>query len=85
MAYNHGREDRKWRIWKEAEEKLLRECGVDEATIEQIRMADRADFNSNRRFYRWTNDGEPHGGRAADRDCGKAPHATAGTTTDTPL
>ena len=33
MAYNHGREDRKWRIWKEAEEKLLRECGVDEATI----------------------------------------------------
>ena len=22
----------------------------------QIRMADRADFNSNRRFYRWTND-----------------------------
>ena len=37
MAYNHGREDRKWRIWKEAEEKLLRECGVDEVTIEQIR------------------------------------------------
>ena len=60
MAYNHGREDRKWRIWKEAEEKLLRECGVDEATIEQIRIADRADFNSNRRFYRWTNDVE-HG------------------------
>lgn len=56
MAYNHGREDRKWRIWKEAEEKLLRECGVDEATIEQIRIADRADFNSNRRFYRWTNE-----------------------------
>ena len=51
MAYNHGREDRKWRIWKEAEEKLLRECGVDEVTIEQIRIADRADFNSNRRFY----------------------------------
>ena len=60
MAYNHGREDRKWRIWKEAEEKLLRECGVDEATIEQIRMADRADFNSNRRFYRWTNEDDPN-------------------------
>ena len=42
MAYNHGREDRKWRIWKEAEEKLLRECGVDEATIEHIRIEDRA-------------------------------------------
>ena len=51
MAYNHGREDRKWRIWKEAEEKLLRECGVDEATIEQIRMADRADFNSKGIYY----------------------------------
>ena len=56
MAYNHGREERKWRIWKEAEEKVLRECGIDEATIEQIRIDDRADFNSNRRFYRWTND-----------------------------
>ena len=56
MAYNHGREDRKWRIWKEAEEKILRECGVDEAVIEQIRIDDRTDFNSNRRFYRWTND-----------------------------
>ena len=31
MAYNNGREDRKWRIWKEAEEKVLREHGVDEA------------------------------------------------------
>lgn len=45
MAYNNGREDRKWRIWKEAEEKVLREHGVDEATIEQIRIDDRADFN----------------------------------------
>ena len=53
MTYNHGREERKWRIWKEAEEKILRECGIDEAVIEQIRIDDRADFNSNRRFYRW--------------------------------
>ena len=56
MAYNNGREDRKWRIWKEAEEKVLREHRVDEAVIEQIRMEDRAEFNSNRRFYRWTSD-----------------------------
>lgn len=56
MAYNNGREDRKWRIWKEAEEKVLREHGVDETTIEQIRIDDRADFNSNRRFYHWTSD-----------------------------
>jgi RNA polymerase sigma-70 factor (ECF subfamily) len=56
MVYNYGREDRKWRIWKEAEEKILRECGVDEAVIEQIRTDDRADLNSNRRFYRWASD-----------------------------
>ena len=37
-----------------AEEKVLREHGVDENTIEQIRMDDRADFNSNRRFYHLT-------------------------------
>lgn len=56
MAYNHGREERKWRIWKEAEEAVLRKCGVDENTIEEIRTYDRAEFNSNRRFYRWTSD-----------------------------
>lgn len=56
MAYNHGREERKWRIWKEAEETVLRKCGVDESTIEEIRTYDRAEFNSNRRFYRWTSD-----------------------------
>ncbi|WP_418463937.1 sigma-70 family RNA polymerase sigma factor [Frisingicoccus sp.] len=56
MAYNHGREERKWRIWKEAAETVLRKCGVDESTIEEIRTYDRAEFNSNRRFYRWTSD-----------------------------
>ena len=39
-----------------SEEKILRDCGVPESTIEEIRIYDRADFNSNRRFYRWTND-----------------------------
>ncbi len=68
MAYNHGREDRKWRIWKEAEEKILRECGVDEATIEQIRTDDRADFNSNRRFYRWASDFGKYLEGMADRE-----------------
>ena len=56
MAYNHGREERKWRIWKENEEKILRECGVDESMIEEIRTYDRAEFNSNRRFHRYIND-----------------------------
>jgi len=51
MAYNNGRENRKWLHWKEAEEKILRECGVDEAVIEEIRTDDRAEFNSDRRYY----------------------------------
>ena len=68
MAYNNGREDRKWRIWKEAEEKMLREHGVDEATIEQIRIDDRADFNSNRRFYHWTSDFGEYLEGMADRE-----------------
>ena len=68
MAYNHGREERKWRIWKEAEEKVLRECGVDEEVIEQIRLDDRADFNSNRRFYRWSSDFGEYLEGMADRE-----------------
>lgn len=68
MAYNNGREDGKWRIWKEAEEKVLREHGVDEATIEQIRIDDRADFNSNRRFYHWTSDFGEYLEGMADRE-----------------
>lgn len=68
MAYNHGREERKWRLWKEAEEKVLRECGVDEATIKQIRIDDRADFNSNRRFYHWTSDFGEYLAGMADRE-----------------
>ena len=42
MAYNHGKAERRWRLWKEKEEKILRECGVDEETIEEIRTFDRA-------------------------------------------
>ena len=38
------------------EEKILRECGVDEETIEEIRTFDREEFNSDRRFYTRLND-----------------------------
>ena len=51
MAYNKGKEERKWRLWKEAEEKQLRSLGVDEDTIEKLRVYDWAVFNSDRRFY----------------------------------
>ena len=68
MAYNHGREERKWRLWKEAEEKILRKYGVDESTIEEIRIYDRAEFNSNRRFYRYMNDVAEYLEEIADTD-----------------
>ena len=51
MAYNHGREERKWRLWKEAEEKQLRSLGVNEDDIEKLRVHDWAIFNSDRRYY----------------------------------
>ena len=51
MSYNHGKEERRWRIWKDSEEMTLRKYGVDENTIEQIRAYDREIFNSDRRFY----------------------------------
>ena len=66
MAYNHGKEERKWRLWKEAEEKILRESGVDENIIEEIRIYDRAEFNSDRRFYRRLNDIEEYIEKVAD-------------------
>ena len=52
MSFNYGREEKKWRLWKEAEEKELRGLGVDEDTIEKLHTYDWAVFNSDRRFYR---------------------------------
>lgn len=51
MAYNKAREEKKWRLWKEAEEKQLRSLGVSEDTIEQLRVHDWTIFNSDRRYY----------------------------------
>ena len=34
MAYNKAKAEREWLRWKEAEEKKLRELGVDEETIQ---------------------------------------------------
>jgi len=51
MAYNKAREERKWRIWKDAEEKQMRQLGVSEDTIEKLRGHDWAIFNSERRYY----------------------------------
>ena len=52
MSFNYGREEKKWRLWKEAEEKELRGLGVDEDTIEKLHIYDWAVFNSDKRYYR---------------------------------
>ena len=49
MAYNKARAEKEWLKWKEAEEKKLRELGVDEDTIQRLHT-----FKSERRFLeRW--------------------------------
>jgi len=58
MAYNKAREEKKWRIWKQAEEKKLRQLGVSEKTIQKLRISDWEVFNSERRFYeKWQETG----------------------------
>ena len=56
MAYNGLKEYYKWRRWKDNDEKMLREHGVDEETIAKIRDFDRITYNSNNRFYKRLND-----------------------------
>lgn len=51
MAYNKAKEERKWRLWKEAEEKKMRSMGVSEDTIKKLHTHDWAIFNSDRRYY----------------------------------
>lgn len=51
MAYNKAKEERKWRFWKEAEEKQLRKLGVSEDIIEELYNHDWAVFNADRRYY----------------------------------
>ena len=44
MAYNKAREEKKWRLWKEAEEKQLRSLGVNEDDIEKAPCSRLGDF-----------------------------------------
>ena len=51
MSFNYSREERKWRLWKETEEKQLRNLGVSEDAIERLRIHDWTVFKSERRYY----------------------------------
>lgn len=51
MPYNHQSELKKWRKKKEKEERLLRQLGVDETTIQVLRNYDYRLFLDDRRFH----------------------------------
>ena len=54
MSYNKARAEKEWLKWKEAEERKLRELGVDEDTIQRLHTYDWEQFKSERRFLeRW--------------------------------
>ena len=48
--YNKAREELLWRSRKEEEEKVLRQCGMEEAQIQVLREYDWDTFKSERRF-----------------------------------
>lgn len=50
MAYNKAREEYKWKIWKEMEEKKMRELRVSEDVIKQLREWDWLQFKKERNF-----------------------------------
>lgn len=50
MGYNKAREEKKWRQWKEAEERQLRSLGMDEESIEELHRQDWEDFKRERRY-----------------------------------
>ena len=50
MAYNKARAEREWLRWKEAEEKKLRELGVDEDTIQRLHTYDWKQFNKDHQY-----------------------------------
>ena len=52
MAYNYSKEKKKWEMWKEQEEQLLRSLHVDEDIISELREYDKQEFNKDRSFKR---------------------------------
>lgn len=50
MAYNKARAEKQWLEWKEAEERKLKELGVDEDTIQRLHTYDWAQFNKERQY-----------------------------------
>lgn len=51
MAYNKSKEDIKWLKWKEKEERILREMGVSEVVIDELRKYDELILRKNRAYH----------------------------------
>ncbi len=50
MAYNKAKEEYKWKLWKEQEEKKMRELGVSEEIIAELREYDWNCFKEERTY-----------------------------------
>lgn len=50
MTFNKTKEERKWKLWKEREEKMMRKAGMSEYAIKALRQMDWQDFNEERRY-----------------------------------
>lgn len=68
MSFNKAKEEHRWTIWKNTEEKLMRQLGVSEDAIEQLRVYDWVVFNSDRRYYRRLQDGGTYLESVAESD-----------------
>lgn len=53
MAFHKAKEEYKWKLWKEEEENKLRELGVEESVIEQLRAYDWMCFKKERTYRTW--------------------------------
>ena len=51
MTYNKSKEDIKWLKWKEKEERILREMGVSEGVIDELRKYDEQILRKNRAYH----------------------------------
>ena len=50
MSYNYKNEYIKWYAWKENEEKILKELGVSQSQIDELRRYDYDQFKAERRY-----------------------------------
>jgi len=50
MAYNKAKEEKRWKQWKDNEEKQLRSLGMDEDIIKELRGMDWDTYNAERRY-----------------------------------